>query len=159
MSFVLKLSWSHDKTLKEATVLNMARRALEQATTKLAEEERLRYGLRTRVLKTCLLIILWNEDIMNPRRGSLPKGRLKWLTHSDTYYEPRGHSIGRILVSEVLFPFYLLDNLEDYKEAMRHIVLGEFSITIKVILTHVLRMCSLPRCERAENTTSNYQSE
>ena len=117
----------------------MARRALEQATTKLAEE-RVRYGLRTRLLKTCLPIILWNEDIMNPRRGSLPKGRLKWLAHSDTYYEPRGHSIGRILVSEVLFPFYLLDNLEDYKGAMRHIVLGEFSITIKVILTHVPRM-------------------
>ena len=111
---------------------------MEQATTKLAEEERLRYGLRTRVLKTCLPIILWNEDIMNLSLGSLSKGRLKRLTHSDTYYELGGNSIGRMLVSEVLFPLYLLDNLEDYKEAMRHIVLGKFNISTKVILSHVL---------------------
>ena len=50
------------------------------------------------------------------------------------YVHAKDREVGRMIVSKNLFPLYLLDDLEDYKEAVRRIVLGEVLLVYRLSL-------------------------
>ena len=115
--FVGRLNWCNDRAEKETDIIDLAKCMLKQRMKKMTEEEKGQYNLKTRVLWTCLPRILWTKDTTNPN-GKINKIRQGFCGSS--------HRIERILISERLYPLYMISNLEDYKEAMRHIVLGRF---------------------------------
>ena len=69
--------------------------------------------------------MFWSKDVKNLKSDTCPRGYLQSFMNASI-----DHGIGRMIISEYLFPLYLLDNLDDYKEAIRHIVLGMSFVTM-----------------------------
>ena len=133
MPFALKPSWiSGDRTSKPDFVKNVSN-SLDKITEKLNLSEKRMYGIESRNLKTCLPRIFWAKDVINLKSNSSPRTNLHRL-----FSLTIDHDIGRMIISERLLPLYLLADLEDYKEAMRHIVLGKLSTVYWIYIYYIL---------------------
>ena len=120
MLFALKLSWiSGDRTSEPDFVKNVSN-SLDKITENLNLFKKRMYRIENRNLKTCLPRIFWAKDVINLKSNSSPRTNLHRL-----FSLTINRDIGQMINSEYLSPLYLLADLEDYKEAMRHIVLGE----------------------------------
>ncbi|PAV18007.1 hypothetical protein PNOK_0649300 [Pyrrhoderma noxium] len=119
MSSVLKLSWDSDDQAHELDFVDMASKALDRVAKKLDKDEKKEFRIENRDLKTCLPKILWSREVSNLKTDSSSRGRLQRFIDRTEDSE-----VGSMIISGHLFPLYLLGDLEDYKEAIRHIVLG-----------------------------------
>ena len=125
MVSALKLSWISNGRTSEPGIIKDATNALDEMTKKLDEDEKRKYSINNRNLRTCLPRIFWSKNVNDLKANTSPRGNLQPFI--DVFID---HGIGQMIVSEYLFPLYLLDNLNDYKEAIRHIVLGMSFVTM-----------------------------
>ena len=125
MVSALKLSWISNGRTSEPGIIKDATNALDEMTKKLDEDEKRKYSINNRNLKTCLPKVFWSKDVKDLKASTCPRGCLQSFIDASI-----DHGTGRMIVSEYLFPLYLLDNLNDYKEAIRHIVLGMSFVTM-----------------------------
>ena len=125
MVFALKLSWISDTRTSEPDFVKSARKVLKETYENMDNEEKTKYLVHNRDLRTCLPRVFRSKDVRNLNSPTCPRGKLQSFMNASI-----DHGIGRMIISEYLFPLYLLDNLDDYKEAIRHIVLGMSFVTI-----------------------------
>ena len=124
-TLALKTSWLWSDREREYDMIEKARNVLDDVMeNEVSEEPELleRYGLKNRKLSSCLPSVYWWRDITEITAGSRTGLFLKTINDQDM--------LQRMIVIEPLSPIYLLDDLEDYKEAIRHIVLGEHVRTL-----------------------------
>ena len=110
--------------MSEPDFVKSARKVLKKTYENMDNEEKTEYLVHNRDLRTCLPRVFRSKDVRNLNSDTCPRGCLQ--SFIDVSID---HGIGRMIISEYLFPLYLLDNLNDYKEAIRHIVLGTSSAT------------------------------
>ena len=125
MVFALKFSWISNGRTSEPDIVKNATNTLYETTKKLDDNSKMKYSINNRNLKTCLPKVFWSKDVKDLKASTCPRGCLQSFMNASI-----DHGIGRMIVSEYLFPLYLLDNLDDYKEAIRHIVLGMSFVTM-----------------------------
>ena len=120
MTLVVKMSRVSTDRECSVDIIEEARKELDDITKiKFSEEAGLSelYGLMNRKLSSCLPRVYWWRDI----KGGATRSRAGMFS---TTRNDEG-IIQRMIVLEQMYPIYLLDDLKDYKEAIRHIVLGE----------------------------------
>ena len=120
MPFALKLVWISGDRTSDPDFVKSVSNSLDKITEKLNLSEKRMYGIESRNLKTCLPRIFWAKDVINLKSNSSPRTNLHRL-----FSLTIDRDIGQMIISEYLSPLYLLADLEDYKEAMQHIVFGE----------------------------------
>ena len=125
MVFALKLSWISNTRTSEPDFVKSARKVLKKTYENMDNEEKTKYLVHNRDLRTCLPRVFRSKDVRNLNSDTCPRGKLQSFMNASI-----DHGIGRMIISEYLFPLYLLDNLDDYKEAIRHIVLGMSFVTM-----------------------------
>ena len=125
MVFALKFSWISNGRTSESDIVKNATNTFYETTKKLDDNSKMKYSINNRNLRTCLPRIFWSKNVNDLKANTSPRGNLQPFI--DVFID---HGIGQMIVSEYLFPLYLLDNLDDYKEAIRHIVLGMSFVTI-----------------------------
>ena len=117
---IVKTSWLSSDRECEYDMIEKAREALDDMMdVVITEEPELLelYSLKNRELSSCLPNVYWWRDI----KGGATRSRAGMFS---TTRNDEG-IIQRMIVLEQMYPIYLLDDLKDYKEAIRHIVLGE----------------------------------
>ena len=115
---IVKTSWLSSDRECEYDMIEKAREALDDMMdNEVSEEPELLelYGLKNRKLSSCLPNVYWWRDIKEIMARS----------RAGLFLKTCNDMVQRMTVLEQLSPIYLLDDLEDYKEAIRHVVLGK----------------------------------
>ena len=77
MVFALKLSWISDTRTSEPDFVKSARKVLEETYENMDNEEKTKYLVHNRDLRTCLPRVFRSKDVRNLNSDTCPRGKLQ----------------------------------------------------------------------------------